>query len=165
VATTLAIATRLASALAAAHAHKILHRDFKPSNILLDSGGEPHLADFGLARLMGSPGQSSAGLFVGTPHYASPEQVSLVPLDERSDLYSFGLVLFEMCTGQRPFEADDLSELLAKHRTAEAPDPRTINPELPADLAALILRCLAKEPGDRFANAEELEAALRQLAR
>jgi serine/threonine-protein kinase len=162
--TALEIAIRLASALAAAHAHKILHRDIKPSNILLDAGGEPHLADFGLARLIGSPGQSSAGLFVGTPHYASPEQVSLVPLDERSDLYSFGLVLFEMCTGRRPFEADDLSELLAKQRSEVAPDPRTVNPDVPEDLAALILRCLAKDPGDRFANAEELEAALRKLA-
>jgi hypothetical protein len=163
--TTVAIATRLASALGAAHGRKILHRDIKPSNILLDDNGEPYLADFGLARLIGEPGTSSHGLFIGTPHYASPEQVALEPLDERSDLYALGLVLFEMITGRRPFEADSVAEILQMQRSAPPPDPRTLNPEVPEGLAALILRCLSKRPEERFATANELEAALQAVGR
>jgi hypothetical protein len=162
--TTLRIAINLASALAAAHDRQILHRDIKPSNVLLDEDGEPHLADFGLARLIGESGASSHGLFVGTPHYASPEQVSLEALDGRSDLYSFGLVLFEMSTGRRPFEAESVTDMLHQHRSAPPPDPRTINPDVPPDLAALILRCLAKDPAERYATAQALESALRAVA-
>jgi hypothetical protein len=161
--TVLTISTKLASALAAAHIRKILHRDVKPSNILLDEDGEPYLADFGLARLIGDQGITSHGLFVGTPHYASPEQVALNPLDERSDVYALGLVVFEMATGRRPFEADTVQEMLEKQRSALPPDPRTFAPTVPAALAELILCCLEKEPDDRYTSAETLETALRVL--
>ncbi len=164
-ATLVAVAGKLASALAAAHGRKILHRDIKPGNILLDEGGEPYLADFGLARLIGEHGITRHGVFVGTPYYASPEQVAMEPLDERSDLYSFGVVLFEMATGRRPFEASHVSDMLAKQRDEPPPDPRTFNAAVPEDLAELILRCLAKDPAARFASADELGASLHAIGR
>jgi serine/threonine protein kinase len=159
------ISTRLASALAAAHGRTILHRDIKPSNILLGEEGEPYLADFGLARLIGDHGITSHGLFVGTPHYASPEQVALEPLDERSDLYAFGVVLFEMATGRRPFMAVTVQEMLDMQRSVRPPDPRSITPSVPAALADLILRCLEKKPADRVPSAGALEEALHHIAR
>jgi len=160
----LTLATKLSSALAAAHSHNILHRDIKPGNILVDEEGEPYLADFGLARLIGKHGLTQHGVFVGTPHYCSPEQVALEDLDERSDIYTLGLVIFEMATGQRPFEAATAAEILAMQRSAPPPDPSTIAPGIPGELAAIILRCLAKKPSDRIANTRELEEALGRIS-
>jgi hypothetical protein len=160
----LSLATKLSSALASAHDRGVLHRDIKPGNILMDDDGEPYLADFGLARLIGEQGLTQQGMFVGTPHYASPEQVTLDPLDERSDIYALGLVIFEMATGRRPFEAETVAEILAMQRSRPPPDPATISPAIPGELAAITLRCLAKNPADRIANAVELEGALRRIA-
>jgi serine/threonine-protein kinase len=159
----LTLATKLSSALAAAHRHNILHRDIKPGNILVDDEGEPFLADFGLARLIGGHGLTQHGVFVGTPHYCSPEQVALEDLDERSDIYTLGLVIFEMATGRRPFEAETVAEILAMQRSAPPPDPSTVVPGISGELAAIILRCLAKDPSDRIASAQELEAALHRV--
>jgi serine/threonine-protein kinase len=159
----IAMAGKLASALAAAHQRKILHRDIKPGNILVDRQGEPFLADFGLARLMGGPGITSHQYFLGTPYYASPEQAELQPLDERSDLYALGMVLFEMVTGRRPFEAETGREVLKMQRSTPPPDPRQLAPGLPEGLASLILRCLEKDPVRRYASAEALAAAIREL--
>jgi hypothetical protein len=155
---------KLASALAAAHQRKILHRDIKPGNILTDRQGEPFLGDFGLARLIGGPGITNHDYFLGTPYYASPEQAELQPLDERSDLYALGLILYEMVTGRRPFEADTGREVLEMQRTIPPPDPRKLIPTLPEGLADLILRCLEKDPAQRFASAETLAAALKELS-
>jgi len=160
----LTLATKLSSALAAAHRSKILHRDIKPGNILVDDDGEPYLADFGLARLIGERGLTQHGVFVGTPHYCSPEQVALEELDERSDIYNLGLVLFEMVTGRKAFEAETVAEILAMQRSTPAPDPSSISPKIPGELAAIILRCLAKDPADRIATAGELEEALDRVA-
>ncbi|MCW8984535.1 MAG: serine/threonine protein kinase, partial [Thermoanaerobaculales bacterium] len=160
----LTLATKLSSALAAAHSHNILHRDIKPGNILVDEKGEPFLADFGLARLIGGHGLTQHGVFVGTPHYCSPEQVALEELDERSDIYALGLVIFEMATGRRPFEAETVAEILAMQRSAPPPDPKSISPRIPGELAAIVLRCLAKDPADRLAAATDLEKALRRVA-
>ncbi len=160
----LSISSKLASALASAHERNVLHRDVKPGNILMDEDGEPYLADFGLARLIGEQGLTQHGVFVGTPHYASPEQVALGPLDERSDLYALGLVIFEMATGRRPFEANTVAEVLAMQRTALPPDPSTIAPGIPGELAALTLRCLAKDPAERISSAVQVEEALRRIA-
>jgi hypothetical protein len=160
----LTMATKLSSALTAAHRSNILHRDIKPGNILVDDGGEPYLADFGLARLIGEQGLTQHGVFVGTPHYCSPEQVALEELDERSDIYNLGLVLFEMVTGKKPFEAETVAEILAMQRSAPAPDPATISPKVPGELAAIIVRCLAKDPADRIATARELREALGRVA-
>jgi len=157
------LAAKLASALAAAHSRKVLHRDIKPGNILVDEQGEPYLADFGLARLIGEHGLTQHGVFVGTPHYCSPEQVALQELDERSDIYALGLVIFEMATGRRPFEGATVAETLAMQKSTPPPDPTTISPQIPGELAEIILECLAKDPADRIDTANELEGALRRV--
>ena len=159
----LKIAIKLTSALEAAHGRGVLHRDVKPQNVLLDGESEPFLTDFGLARELNDPGITSAGMFLGTPNYVSPEQASAHPLDERSDLYSFGVVLFEMATGRRPFEAEGAAEVLHAHRSTPPPDPRSLVPALSPELSSIILRCLAKSPDDRFDSATQLSQALEAL--
>ena len=159
----LTLAGKIIRALEAAHARKVLHRDVKPQNILVGEGDEPFVTDFGLARLIGQPGITRGGLFLGTPYYTSPEQADLKPLDERSDLYAFGLVLFEMATGRRPFEAESTREILEMHRHTPAPDPGARRPGLTAGLSKVILRCLEKDPADRFPNAGALLRALEAI--
>jgi len=159
----LKIAIKLTSALEAAHGRGVLHRDVKPQNVMLDGESEPFLTDFGLARELNDPGITSAGMFLGTPNYVSPEQASAHPLDERSDLYSFGVVLFEMATGRRPFEAEGAAEMLRRHRDTPPPDPRSLAPDLSLGLSSIILRCLAKSPDDRFDSATQLRQALEAL--
>ncbi len=134
------IGAKLAAALEAAHARKVLHRDIKPQNILMDSQGEPYVTDFGVARVLGEPGITRTGVFLGTPNYASPEQAYLAPLDGRSDLYALGVVLFEMATGKRPFEAGTTEEILEMHKKTTPPDPREIEPSVSPELSKLILR-------------------------
>ncbi len=163
--TVVAIGCKLALALEAAHARQVLHRDIKPHNILVEDGREPYVTDFGLARLMGRPGITRGGLFLGTPYYTSPEQAALKPLDERSDLYALGLILYEMATGRRPFEADTAQEVLEMHRQTPPPDPRGQRPGLTPELAAAIVRCLAKDPAERYPDAASLRSALAASAR
>ena len=142
--TILRTAQKLARALGAAHSKNVLHRDIKPTNILIDEKEEPFVMDFGVARLVGEPGITRTGIFLGTPNYASPEQAKLLSLDPRSDLYSLGVVIFEMATGTRPFEADD-----AKRGARASQDGDTARRERrrilrPGGLARIIRRCLAK---------------------
>ena len=158
-----AIAAKLAAALEAAHAHKVLHRDIKPENVLLDGDEEPHITDFGVARVLGEPGITRPGIFLGTPNYASPEQAKLSPLDERSDHYALAVVLFEMATGRRPFEAATAEEILKMHKTAPPPDPREIQPNISPEFSKLILRCLEKDPAKRYPNTGALRSALEGL--
>ena len=159
----LALAAKITRALEAAHARNVLHRDVKPQNILIGEGDEPFVTDFGLARLIGQPGITRGGLFLGTPYYTSPEQADLKPLDERSDLYALGLLLFEMAAGRRPFEAESTREILEMHRHMPAPDPAARRPELTPELSRVILRCLEKDPADRFPNAGALLRALQRI--
>jgi tRNA A-37 threonylcarbamoyl transferase component Bud32 len=162
--TLLSIAKKLASALEAAHERKILHRDLKPRNVLIDGMVEPYIADFGLARLLGEPGITRDGMFVGTPEYASPEQANLLPLDERSDIYALGLILFEMAAGRRPFISSDTREILELHRKVTPPDPRDFQPRITAGLSRLILLCLEKDRQKRWANARSLREGLESIA-
>ena len=159
----LTIAKKLTSALEAAHSCDILHRDIKPENILIDADGEPYLADFGLARLLSAPGITSNGIFLGTPYYCSPEQACMAALDEKSDIYSLGLVLYEMVLGQKPFTAKTSAEVLEMHREQRPPDPCQIAPGTPRLLADLILRCLEKDPQNRYQCARDLLSALESL--
>jgi DNA-binding MarR family transcriptional regulator len=158
------IASRLASALEAAHASGVVHRDIKPENILIDGAGTPLLTDFGLARLQDRAGMTMSGVFVGTPYYASPEQARLLPADELSDLYSLGVVMFEMATARRPFVADSVQEVLRLHVSAPPPDLRGLRDDVPGTLSKIILRCMEKEPRHRYPDAAALRGALERMA-
>jgi TolB-like protein/tetratricopeptide (TPR) repeat protein len=167
---TIAEAVRLlreiASALAYAHEHGVVHRDIKPDNILI-TGGVALVADFGVAKAliesttMGQRPFTAAGMSVGTPAYMSPEQVSADPdIDQRADLYSFGAVAYEMLTGRAPFTARTTQALLAAH-VVETPEPiGKRRPSIPADLATLVMRCLEKRPSDRPQSANDVIRAL-----
>jgi len=157
----LAIATPLASALDYAHSKNILHRDIKPSNIMLDQTGTPYLADFGLAREMLKPESSfSAGVMIGTPHYMSPEQALGNAITHRADLYSFGVVLYEMFVGRVPFNDGTPYKIIQDHISAALPLPRSINPNIPTHVEMVLLRATAKRPEDRYESATALIEAL-----
>jgi len=160
------LAIEMCEGLAAAHEQGIVHRDLKPSNVLLDSAGHACIADFGLARMVErqqeSP-SSSAGEVHGTPRYMSPEQVEGKLVDCRTDIYSLGLIFYEMATGKIPFKDDSVFQTLAL-RVAEIPqNPKVINPALSTKLAEIIIRCLEPDSRNRYATTQELLAALRQL--
>jgi serine/threonine-protein kinase len=116
-----------------------------------------------VARLRGEPSLTQTGAFMGTPYYASPEQARLMPADERSDIYSLGVVIFEMSTARRPFVADSIPRVLQMHVTAEPPDPRQYRRDVPAELSGIIFRCMEKEPERRYPTARELRLALEAL--
>jgi eukaryotic-like serine/threonine-protein kinase len=162
----LTVGKQLCRALEVAHAEGIIHRDIKPQNIVVEPSGFLKVMDFGIARLANPPqgkGLTEAGMSIGTPDYMSPEQLSGAELDQRSDLYAAGVVLFECVTGRLPFEADTPWTLIAKHLEEEPPNPRGLNGEVPEPLAAVILKAMAKKPGDRYATAAEMHDALARL--
>jgi len=153
----------VAWALAYAHQHGVIHRDVKPENILLERGtGRALVADFGIASLADEAGITPRGELLGTPRMVSPEQAGGGRVDGRSDLYSLGVTAFFALTGRYPFEGDNVGQLLAQHLTMPAPPVAGLRPGLPASLAVAVDRCLAKSPEERFADGEELAAALAQ---
>jgi serine/threonine protein kinase len=156
-------------ALGAAHAQGITHRDLKPDNVFVTSAGRPKLLDFGVAKLRPEVGQLSdqtrTGALLGTPFYMSPEQARGQAVDQRADLYSLGVILYEGVTGRRPFSADNLYDLL-KQQIEEIPArPSALRSELPPAFEMLILRALEKDPARRFQSAAEMSAALLEAAR
>jgi tetratricopeptide (TPR) repeat protein len=150
------IARQLAAALAAAHARGVVHRDLKPANILLEEGGNAYVTDFGVARSLSSSHLTRAGAVVGTPAYLAPEQARGDEVDGRADLYSLGVVCFEMLAGELPFAGSSEAELLAQRLTGRLKDFAQVGVEVPAWLAAVIRRCLAGDPRDRYPGAAEL---------
>jgi serine/threonine-protein kinase len=152
---------QLADALDYAHGQGVVHRDLKPSNILRDGGGQLVLADFGIVRLLGEAPMSltAAGFVLGTPAYMAPEQFSGAGVGPAADRYSLGMVLYELVTGRVAFQAPTLAELVRRLLHEPPPLPRAGRPELPVPAEAVLLRALAKEPGERFATARELAEA------
>ncbi len=152
-------AQAIARGLAAVHATGVLHRDLKPANVMLRRGGGVALIDFGLAKDAALEADiSDAGQIIGTPHYMSPEQGHGEAIDVRSDLYSLGVILFEMLSGRKPYTAENPMAIIYMHR--KAPVPKL--PEAQSALQSLIQRLLAKEPVDRFESAQEAAAAIAQ---
>jgi eukaryotic-like serine/threonine-protein kinase len=154
-------------ALAVHHAHErgVLHRDLKPGNILIDENGEPHLIDFGLAKcLEHDSGLTQTGAFLGTPSYASPEQAAgqTKSITIASDIYSLGAILYALLTGQPPFCGESPAETLQKVQNSSPVPPRTVRPAVSRDLEIIGLKCLAKEPGRRYASALELAQDLQR---
>ncbi len=158
------IALAVLSALGAAHARAIVHRDATSYNVMLDEGGRVVVTDFGIAR-MGESALTRTGAMMGTSSYLSPEQAQGRPADERSDLYSLGVVLFEMLTGRVPFRGEHDVAVAMQHVSSAPPNPRTLAPGVSEALAGVVMRALSKDPEDRYQTAEEFAAALRQARR
>jgi len=156
----LELAGQIADALDYAHGRGIVHRDLKPGNILLAAGGQAKVADFGVAKIVNAT-ITEQGAILGTLHYLSPEQVMGRPLDGRSDLFSFGVILYELLSGRRPFSGADLNESMVAIVQSRPAPASAVNPALPPQLDAVLERALAKEPEQRFSSGAELVAALR----
>ena len=150
----------IADALDYAHARGAVHRDLKPANILMTSGGDPVLSDFGIAKILEDSIQISAsGALIGTPAYMSPEQAGSLPVDARSDQYSLGVMLFEMVTGRVPFHGESPTAVMVQHLRDLPPEPCLLNPSLPPAVQRVILKALAKDPAARFATTGEMARA------
>jgi serine/threonine protein kinase len=156
-------AAEVACALGVAHRKGIIHGDVKPANMLITDDGRLKLMDFGMARLASR--DSKATPLVGTPAYWCPEQILGKPQDARSDLFSLGVVLYEMVTGKRPFDADSLQAICSRVLSSTPLPPSHANPSVPSNFDGIVARCLAKDPAARYAPAEALAEELYPLAR
>jgi serine/threonine protein kinase/tetratricopeptide (TPR) repeat protein len=157
------IVHQIADGLAEAHRLGVIHRDLKPHNLMIDKEGNARIMDFGIARSLGGRGLTGEGVIIGTPEYMSPEQVEGKEADQRSDIYSLGIILYEMVTGRPPFEGDTPFSIAYKHRHEEPEDPRKFNPHVPDALNSVILRCLEKDREARYQTAQELMADLEKM--
>ncbi len=161
--TTIDYARQILAAVGFAHKHGIVHRDIKPHNVLVSPEGRLKVTDFGIAR-SGASQMTEVGSIIGTAQYLSPEQARGAPVDQTSDLYSVGVVLYEMLTGQVPFTGDTPLEIAMKHLSEVPKPPSELRPEVPHDLDSVVLRALAKDPSERYQSAEEMDADLVRVA-
>jgi beta-lactam-binding protein with PASTA domain/tRNA A-37 threonylcarbamoyl transferase component Bud32 len=157
-------ARQILAAIRFAHRHGIVHRDIKPHNVLVDGEGRLKVTDFGIARA-GVSQMTEAGSIIGTAQYLSPEQARGAPVDQTSDLYSVGVVLYELLTGLVPFSGDTPVEIAMKHLSSVPEPPSAKRAEVPRDLDLVVLRALAKDPSERYHSAEEMDADLRRISR
>ncbi len=157
-------ARQILSALRFAHRHGIVHRDIKPHNVLVDGEGRVKVTDFGIARA-GTSQMTEAGSIVGTAQYLSPEQARGGEVDPRSDLYSLGIVLYELLTGKTPFDGETPVEIAMKHLSTAPKPPSKLRPDVPPELDMVVMRALAKNPDDRYQSADEMEGDLDRVAR
>ncbi len=154
------IVTPLASAIAYAHSRGMVHRDIKPANIMIDADERVVLTDFGIARMVSGPNVTASGSMVGTPAYMSPEQGLGQAGDHRSDIYSLGVVLYQLVTGATPFDADTPIGIVLRHVNDPLPPPTTLNPDIPEPLEAILFKSLDKDPDRRYQDAALMEQDL-----
>jgi eukaryotic-like serine/threonine-protein kinase len=159
------IAALVAEGLAYAHERGVVHRDIKPGNIMVLSDGRVKIMDFGIARLLEPTVKTQTGVLLGSPQYMSPEQIVGQPFDHRADIFSLGLVLYEMLTGTKPFHGEDIPELMFKVANMPATPPSHIAPDLPPVIDYIVARALKKKADERYASAAELAKDLRAAAR
>src|ERR671932_218423 len=155
---------QILAALRFAHRNGIIHRDIKPHNILVGSENRLKVTDFGIARA-GASQMTEVGSIMGTAQYLSPEQAKGTPVDQRSDIYSLGIVLYELLTGEVPFKGDTPVEIAMRHLSTVPEPPSAKRADVPHDLDLVVMRALAKDPGDRYTSAEEMDADLEPVAR
>jgi eukaryotic-like serine/threonine-protein kinase len=159
----LSIGKQICDGLAEAHALGVVHRDLKPQNIMIDKGGNAKIMDFGIARSMREKGITGPSVLIGTPEYMSPEQAEAKEVDQRSDIYSLGIILYEMATGHVPFEGDTPLSIAMKHKGEAPKNPKQFNPHIPDDLAGVILKCLEKDRSQRYQTASDVRAELERI--
>ena len=157
-------ARQILAAIRFAHRHGIVHRDIKPHNVLVDGEGRLKVTDFGIARA-GVSQMTEAGSIIGTAQYLSPEQAKGAPVDQTSDLYSVGVVLYELLTGEVPFTGDTPVEIAMKHLSTVPEPPSSKRADIPRDLDMVVMRALGKDPSERYQSAEEMDADLRRVHR
>ncbi|MDQ4024935.1 MAG: Stk1 family PASTA domain-containing Ser/Thr kinase, partial [Actinomycetota bacterium] len=161
------IAADVAAALERAHSSGLVHRDIKPTNIMVTRSGQTKVTDFGIARALGQSSEQTqmtqTGMVIGTAAYLSPEQAQGNPVDARSDVYSLGCVLYEMLTGRPPFAGDTPLAIAYKHVREDAAAPSTVNPDVPQALDAITLKALAKNPENRYSSAHEMREDLQRF--
>lgn len=161
--TTIKIAKQVCEGLSEAHRLGVVHRDLKPSNIMIDKEGEAKIMDFGIARTIKEKRITGSGVMIGTPEYMSPEQVEAKDIDQRTDIYALGIILYEMVTGQLPFEGETPLAVAMMHKGETAKNPKELNAQITDELSSLILKCLLKNKNERYQTAVELFTALDRL--
>ncbi|MEE9390513.1 MAG: serine/threonine-protein kinase, partial [Candidatus Aminicenantaceae bacterium] len=157
------IAKQICEGLGEAHRLGVVHRDLKPQNVMVDEDGNARIMDFGIARSLESKGITGAGVMIGTPEYMSPEQVEGKEAGQSSDIYSLGVILYEMVTGRVPFEGDTPFTIGVKHKSEMPKDPKEFNAQIPGDLSTVIMRCLEKDKEKRYQSAGEVRSELENI--
>jgi TolB-like protein/tRNA A-37 threonylcarbamoyl transferase component Bud32/Flp pilus assembly protein TadD len=161
--TVLSVGKQICDGLTEAHSQGIVHRDLKPTNIMIDKGGNVKIMDFGIARSLRERGMTGPSVLIGTPEYMSPEQAEAKEVDQRSDIYSLGIILYEMATGRVPFEGDTALAIAMKHKGEIPKNPKLLNPNVPDDLSGVILKCLEKDRAKRYESAAAVRSELEKI--